>query len=70
MDLRTWITNDLTSLRNRLDNGVFSLIPADRMAEQVDGGGVAPVYVAWHTARHQDLAVNGVLRGVDEVLDT
>ncbi len=40
------------------------------MAEQVDGGGVAPVYVAWHTARHQDLAVNGVLRGVDEVLDT
>ncbi len=70
MDLRTWITGDLTSLRNRLDTGVFSLLPADRMSERVDGGGVAAVYVAWHTARHQDLAVNGVLRGTDEVLDT
>ncbi|HJL89535.1 MAG TPA: hypothetical protein QF905_04285 [Acidimicrobiales bacterium] len=70
MDLRTWITNDLTSLRTRLDSGVFSLLPADRMSERVDGGGVAAVYVAWHTARHHDLAVNGVLRGVDEVLDT
>jgi len=44
------------------------LIPADRMADRVDGGGVTPVYVAWHTARHQDLAVNGVLRGCEEVL--
>ncbi len=69
MDLRTWITNDLTSLRTRLANGVFSLLPADRMSERVDSGGVAAVYVAWHTARHQDLAVNGVLRGADEVLD-
>ena len=44
------------------------MIPADRMADRVDGGGVTPVYVAWHTARHQDLAVNGVLRGCEEVL--
>tara|TARA_B100000315_G_scaffold19194_2_gene16930 strand:- start:5135 stop:5701 length:567 start_codon:yes stop_codon:yes gene_type:complete len=70
MELRTWITNDLKSLRTRLDSGVFSLLPADRMSERVDGGGVAAVYVAWHMARHQDLAVNGVLRGVDEVLDS
>ena len=39
------------------------------MAERVDGGGIAPVYVAWHAARHHDVAVNGVLREADEVLD-
>lgn len=69
MDLRTWIIEDLGSLRNRLANGIYSVIPAERMAERIDGGGNAPVYVTWHVARHQDVAVNGVLRGTDEVLD-
>ncbi len=69
MDLRTWITADLDSLGNRLSNGIFSVIPPGRMAERVDGGGVAPVYMVWHTARHHDVAVNGVLRGVAPVLD-
>jgi len=68
VDLRTWLTGDLQSLCRRLDRGVLSVIPASRMAERVDGGGIAPVYVLWHTARHHDLAVNGVLRGTDEVL--
>ncbi len=68
MDLRSWITADLESLSNRLTNGVLTIIPPDRMAERVDGGGIAPVYALWHAARHQDLAVNGVLRGTDEVL--
>jgi hypothetical protein len=69
MDLRTWISADLDSLRNRLSNGVLAIIPPDRMAERVDGGGVPAVYVAWHTARHHDLAVNGVLRRCPEVLE-
>jgi hypothetical protein len=69
MDLRSWIVEDLSSLRNRLANGVYSIIPADRMTERVDGGGIAPVYVSWHVARHQDVAVNGVLRGTGEVVD-
>lgn len=69
MDLRTWITTDLESLRNRLANGALTVIPPERMAERIDDGGNAPVYVAWHAARHQDVAVNGVLRETDEVLD-
>ena len=69
MDLRTWISNDLTSLRNRLEGGVLSIIPHDRRAERVDGGGIAPIYVLWHTARHQDVAVNRVLAGQDEVVE-
>jgi len=68
MNLRDWVCGDLDSLRNRLSNGIFSIIPPERAAERVDEGGIAAVYVAWHTARHHDLAVNGVLRGVDEVL--
>ncbi len=69
MKLTTWIDDDLASLRNRLANGVFSVVPSDRMGERVDEGGIAAVYVAWHTARHHDVAVNGVLRRTDEVLD-
>ena len=68
MDLDSWIVGDLDSLSNRLTNGIFSEIPASRMSERVDDGGVVATYVAWHTARHHDLAVNGVLRGTDEVL--
>jgi len=69
MDLRTWIISDLDSLGNRLSNGILSVIPAERMTERVDGGGVAPLYMVWHTARHHDVAVNGVLRGAGQVLD-
>ena len=69
MELREWIAADLGSLWMRLSNGVISLMPPERMAERVDGGGIAPVYVLWHAARHQDVAVNGVLRGTTPVLD-
>lgn len=63
MDLRGWILRDLRSLRDKLDGGVVRMIPPERRRERVDGGGIAPVYVLWHLARHHDVAVNGVLRG-------
>ena len=69
MELRDWIVSDLVSLRGKLAGGVLGMIPAERLRERVDGGGIAPVYVLWHLARHQDVAVNGVLRGVDAVVD-
>ena len=68
MELRSWITDDLMSLSNRVENGVLNIIPPERMAERVDDGGIAPVYALWHAARHQDVAVNSVLRGTDQVL--
>lgn len=68
MDLRTWISNDLAGLRKRLDGGVLSVIPPERRTERIDGGGIAPIYVLWHTARHQDVAINRVLAGTDEVV--
>lgn len=69
MELRTWIVGDLVSLRQRLTHGVLERIPADRRAERADGGGIAPTYVLWHLARHHDVAVNRVLRGVGEVVE-
>jgi hypothetical protein len=67
-DLRRWIVDDLTSARARLANGVLALIPPERCAETVDGGGIPAVYVIWHMTRHHDVAVNSVLRGADQVL--
>ncbi|MFV2039474.1 MAG: hypothetical protein ACC660_04465 [Acidimicrobiales bacterium] len=68
MDLRSWIVNDLASARQRLAGGILGCIPTDRLDEQADGGGIAPLYVLWHMTRHHDLAINGVLRGRDEVV--
>jgi hypothetical protein len=68
VDLRAWILGDLRSLRDRLAGGVLDKVPAPRRTERVDGGGVAPAYILWHLARHHDVAVNGVLRGSDEVV--
>ena len=68
MDLRTWVVAELADARQRLAGGVLDRIPPGRRAELADGGGIAPVYVLWHVTRHHDVAVNGVLRGVDEVV--
>ena len=70
MDLRDWIIGDLRSLRAKLDGGVLGLIPPERRTERADGGGIAPVYVLWHLARHHDVAVNGVVRRSDEVVES
>lgn len=69
MDLREWIIGDLHALRAKLEGGVLGLIPPERRRERADGGGIAPVYVLWHLARHHDVAVNGVLRGGIAVVD-
>lgn len=69
VDLRDWIVRDLRSLRGKLDSGVLGLVPPERRRERADGGGIAPVYVLWHLARHQDVAVNGVLRSAEAVLE-
>lgn len=66
--LRRWILDDLTSARSRLAGGVVAMIPVDEMTVLADDGGVPASYVLWHLARHHDVAVNGVLRGRDEVV--
>ena len=69
MQLTEWIRADVASLRQRVEGGFIDVVPHGRWNEHVDGGGVAPLYVLWHTARHHDVAVNGVVRGAEAVLD-
>lgn len=70
MDVRAWIIDDLRSLHVKLDGGVLRLVPAERLRERADGGGIAPAYILWHLARHHDAAVNGVLRRAEGVVDS
>ncbi len=69
MDLRRWLTDETRDLRTRLERGVLAHIPPEEMGVRVDGGGVAPVYVLWHMARHHDVAINAIVRRRSEVLD-
>lgn len=69
MDLRSWIGADVASLRQRLAGAFVDVVPADRWRERVDDGGIAPVYVVWHTARHHDLSVNRIVRCRGEMLE-
>lgn len=63
MDLHQWIIADLASIRAKLFDGVLRLVPTERWAEQVDGGGGTISGLVLHLARHHDLAVNTVVRG-------
>lgn len=66
--LRTWVLDEMTSARGRLENGVIAAIPSTEMTVLADGGGVPAGYALWHLARHHDAAVNGVLRARDQVV--
>ena len=70
MDLRNWIISDLESLEARLTNGVLARIPQERRAERLDDNGVAPIYALWHMSRHHDVAVNRIIRGRGEVIES
>lgn len=69
MDLRRWILADHQQVNERLAGQVLAHVPAERQREQSDGGGSSISFLLWHVARHHDLAVNGVVRGRDLVLD-
>ena len=65
MDLHEWMISDLASARSKLFESVIRLVPAARWHEQVDGGGSTIAGLLLHVARHQDLAVNTVIRNHD-----
>ena len=69
LDLRSWLVEEHGDVRSRVDRQVLGLVPPDRRGEQAGGGGSSIDGLLWHVARHQDLAVNAVVRGGDQVLD-
>jgi hypothetical protein len=62
VDVLGWITNDLSSLKSRLDESVIGLVPQLQWHEQVDHGGSSIAHLLLHLARHQDLAVATAIR--------
>lgn len=62
MDVHTWITNDLVSVRSKLHDSVLSVVPVQRWVEQVDDAGSSIAHLLLHVARHQDLAVTTAIR--------
>ncbi len=62
MDLHEWMISDLASVRSKLFDAVVRLVPTDRWHEPADGGGTTIAGLLLHIARHQDLAVNAVIR--------
>ena len=49
-------------MRGKLFDSVLRLVRAERWHEQADGGGSTLAGLLLHIARHQDLAVNVVIR--------
>lgn len=62
VDLHAWMTADLAAVRSKLFDTVVRLVPRERWHEQADGGGATLAGLLLHIARHQDLAVNTVIR--------
>jgi len=62
VDLHEWMISDFAAMRGKLFDSVVRLVPAARWHEQVDAGGTTLAGLLLHVARHQDLAVNVVIR--------
>ena len=62
VDLHDWMTADLASMRSKLFDSVVGLVPTARWHEEADSGGTTIAGLLLHLARHQDLAVNTVIR--------
>ena len=62
VDLHQWMLSDLAAMRSKLFDSVIRLVPAQRWHEQADGAGSTLAGLLLHVARHQDLAVNAVIR--------
>ncbi len=68
MDLRSWITAEHHLVGERLQQQVLEHVPVERHGEHADDGGSSITFLLWHLARHQDVSINAVVRGADQVL--
>jgi hypothetical protein len=69
MDLRTWITDEHDAVLARFEQSVASAVPLERWRDAGGPGGSSIAWLAFHTAYHEDIAVNAVLGGVAPVID-
>jgi hypothetical protein len=52
----------------RITNQVLGRVPIERRDERPCAGSSSIAWLLWHAVRHQDVAINAVVRGIEEVL--
>jgi DinB superfamily len=61
MDLRQWILDEHAAVMARFEQSIEAQVPLERWPDPAGTGGASIAWLAFHTAYHQDLAVNAVL---------
>src|SRR5262249_18281579 len=69
VDLRTWIASEHDAVLTRFEQSVTSVVPLERWIDSAGDGGSSIAWLAFHTAYHEDVAVNAVLGGGRPLLD-
>ena len=68
MDLRDWIVDEHAAVLARFEQSIVGTVPLERWTDPAGPGGSSIAFLAFHTAYHEDLAVNAVLRDRPPVL--
>jgi hypothetical protein len=69
VDLRDWIVDEHAAALARFEQSVVATVPLERWTDPAGEGGSSIAFLAFHTAYHEDLAVNAVLRLRPPVLE-
>jgi DinB family protein len=68
VDLPGLLLSQHADVGARISNQVLARVPLERRDERPCEGSSSVSWLLWHALRHQDVAVNAVVRGADEVL--
>ena len=68
VDLREWIRGEHAAVLARFEQSIVATVPLERWTDAAGEGGSSIAFLAFHTAYHEDLAVNAVLRQRPPVL--
>jgi len=68
VDVRDWIATEHRSVCDRFQQSVVAHVPLERWVDPAGVGGSSIAFLSFHVAYHDDLAINGVLRGQEPLL--
>jgi DinB superfamily len=68
--LRDWIVDEHAAVEAHFEQSVAAVVPPERWTDAAGDGGSSIAFLAFHTAYHEDLAVNAVLRGSQAILQS
>jgi len=68
MDLRQWIIEEHQAIQPLFQLNVSNSVPRDKLAIKPADGSNSIAWLIWHLARIEDVVVNSVVRGEDQVL--